>query len=69
MHLPKAGGYKYIVQGRDSLTHYPEYRMLRSESAKSVGDWIFEDILCRWGGLREIVSDNGGAFVAALEYL
>ncbi|KAI0063721.1 hypothetical protein BV25DRAFT_1783852, partial [Artomyces pyxidatus] len=24
MHLPKAGGYKYIVQGRDSLTHYPD---------------------------------------------
>ena len=25
MHLPKSGGFKYLVQGRCSLRHYPEY--------------------------------------------
>jgi hypothetical protein len=69
MHMPPSGSYKFIVQGRCSLTHYPEFRMLRKESAKSIGDWIYEDILCRWGSLREIVTDNGRAFVSALEYL
>ena len=69
MHMPPSGSYKYIVQGRCLLTHYPEFRMLRKETAKSIGDWIFEDILCRWGSLREIVTDNGPAFVSALEYL
>ena len=43
--------------------------MLRVESAKSLGDWIYEDILCRWGSLREIVTDNGSAFLKAMDYL
>lgn len=69
MFMPKAGGYTYIVQARCSLTSYPEFRMLRSETAKTLGDFIFEDILCRWGALYEIVSDNGTAFKAALKTL
>lgn len=69
MFMPKAGGFVYIVQARCSLTSYPEYRILRNETAKTLGDFIFEDILCRWGALYEIVSDNGTAFVAALKTL
>ena len=69
MHMTASGGYKYIVQGRCSLIFWPEFRMLRRETAKVLGEWIFEDILCRWGALREIVTDNGAPFVKALEYL
>jgi hypothetical protein len=43
--------------------------MLRRETAKVLGDWIFEEILCRWGVLREIVTDNSPAFIKAMEYL
>jgi transposase InsO family protein len=43
--------------------------MLRNETTKTIGDWIFEDIICRWGSLNEIVTDNSPAFIAALEYL
>ena len=69
MHLSRSGSFAYIVQGRCSLTHYPEFQMLRKETAQSIGDWIFQDILCRWGTLVEIVSDNGAPFVAALAHL
>ena len=69
MHLLKSGGFKYLVQGRCSLTHFPEYHSLRTETGKTIGDWIFEDILCRWGTLCEIVTNNGPAFVKALGYL
>jgi Integrase zinc binding domain len=69
MHMPPAGGFRYIAQGCCSLTHYPKFQMLRSESAKTLGDWIFEDILCRWGALSEIVSDNGAPYIKALDYL
>jgi hypothetical protein len=69
MHLPRSGGFSYIVQGRCSLTHYPEFRMLRKETAQAIGDWIFQDILSRWGIIVEIVSDNGKPFVAALSHL
>jgi hypothetical protein len=60
--MPPSGAYKYIVQARCSLSYYPEFRMLRAETARTLGDWIYEDILCRWGSLREIVTDNGSAF-------
>ena len=69
MHMPLSGGYKYLVQGRCSLSGWPEFRRLRKENGKSIGDWIFEDILCRWGSLREIITDNGPAFIKALDFL
>ena len=43
--------------------------MLRKETAQALRDWIFQDILCRWGTLVEIVSDNGKPFIATLSYL
>lgn len=69
MHMPKSNGFKYIVQGRCSLTHYVEFRKLRTETAVTLGEWIFEDVLCRWGTVSEIVTDNGPPFVKALQYL
>jgi hypothetical protein len=34
-----------------------------------IGSFIFKEILCRWGGLEEIVTNNGMPFVAALDWL
>jgi hypothetical protein len=67
--MPPSGAYKYIVQAHCSLSYYPEFCMLRAETARTLGDWIYEDILCRWRSLREIVTDNGPAFLKAMEYL
>jgi hypothetical protein len=47
----------------------PKFQKLHLESATTLGDWIFEDIICCWGSLSEIITDNGPAFVAAMEYL
>jgi len=69
MFMPPAGGYKYIVQARCSLTAWPEWRALRVETGRTIGAFIFEEILCRWGGVGEIVTDNGTAYVAALDWL
>ena len=69
MVMPRSAGYQYIVQARCALTAYPEWRMLRSENASTLTSFIFEDILCRWGALAEIVTDNGPAFVQALDVL
>ena len=43
--------------------------MLHSENASTLASFIFEDILCCWGALAEIVTDNGPAFVQALNVL
>ena len=69
MHLLKSGGFKYLVQGHCSLMHHLEYCLLHMKTAKTIGDWIFEDILRHWGTLCEIITDNGPAFVKALAYL
>jgi len=43
--------------------------MLHKETAQTIGNWIFQDILCHWGTLVKIVSDNGKPFIAALGHL
>jgi hypothetical protein len=69
MHLTPSGGFKYIVQARCSLTHWPEWEMLRKETAKTLAVFILRNIIYRWGTLLEIVTDNGAPFVKALTYL
>ena len=69
MHMPHSSGYKYITQGQCSLVYWPEWTMIRKENSKSLGQWILQDIIYRWGLLLEIVMDNGPAFLKALAYL
>ena len=69
MHLLKSGSFKYFVRGCCSLAHFPKYHSLCTKTAKTIGDWIFKDILCQWGTLCEIVTNNGPAFVKAPTYL
>ena len=69
MHLTPSAGYKYIVQARCSLSHWPEWEMLRTETAKTLAKFILNNLIYRWGTLLEIVTDNGGPFVKAMDYL
>jgi len=67
--MPHAAGYRYIVQGPLLVTAWPEWRALRVETGRTLAAFIFEELLCRWGAMEEIVTDNGAAFMAALEVL
>lgn len=69
MLMPKAAGYRYIVHARCSLTAYPEWAMLCKENASTIGKFIFNEILCRWGAVEEIVTDNAPQYIQAVEYL
>jgi len=69
MLMPPAGGFRYITQARCSLTAWPEWRALRKETGHTLGMFLFEDMLCRWGAVEEIVTDNGMPYVAALDWL
>jgi hypothetical protein len=69
MFMPKAGGFGYVVHARCSVSSYPEARILRSENHETLTDFIFQDILCRWGAIQTIVTDNGKPFIAALNSL
>ena len=67
--MPKIGSYRYVIHARCALSSYPEARATSSESGKVIGTFIFESILCRWGALSEIVTDNGSPYVAALDWI
>jgi len=70
MHMtPASNGYKYIAHGRDGLMSYVEGRALKQETGRAIALWLYEDILCRWGGLKVIVTDNGAPFRSALDWI
>ena len=69
MFMSLVQGFQYIVQAWCSLITWPEWRKLKKENGWTLGAFIFEEILCRWGGVEEIVTDNGPAMLAALEWL
>ena len=69
MLMPLAGGFCYIAQAHCSLTAWPEWRALHTETGRTLGAFIFEDILCHWDAIEEIVTNNGTAYVAALDWL
>ena len=70
MHMsPASNGCKYIAHGRDNLSSWAEGRALRDEKGRSIGIWIYEDILCRWGSLRQVITDNAESFKAAMQWI
>src|SRR6266498_1093517 len=55
-------GNKYIVVAIDYFTKYPEARALANANARNIANFLYEDIICRHGCLRKIISDRGTYF-------
>lgn len=51
------------------MGHWPEFDMMKRETAQAIGEWLLRDFIYRWGTLVEIISDNGAPFVKAIGYL
>lgn len=68
MGIP-SNGYTMVVDARDSLSSWLEGRPIKNENAETLGMFILEDIICRWGCPRTLVTDNGAAFLKALAWL
>jgi hypothetical protein len=69
MKMPKAGRFEYLVQARCVLTSYPEWHMLRKENTCTLCTFIFEELLCRWGPITKIITDNAPAYKIAVDEL
>lgn len=66
---PASNRCKYIVHARDSLSSWSEARALPQENAKSLAEWFFDDIICRWGCPEEVVTDNAPVMLAMVIWL
>jgi hypothetical protein len=69
MFMPCAHGLRYIIQACCSLTTWLEWHALQNENGHTIGTFLFEEVLCRWGTIKEIITDNGTPYVATLEWL
>jgi hypothetical protein len=70
MHMsPKSNGCGHIIHGRCGFTSWMEGRPVKDENGKTIANWLFEDIICRWGCITEIVTDNGGPYRSAVGWL
>ena len=67
--MPNARGYKYIVVARCDLSHAAEGRALKNLRSKTVAKFFWEEVICRYGHVAEIVTDNGSEFAGACEVL
>ena len=59
-------GNRYLVVAMDYFTKWPEARAIPNAKAETVAAFIFEEIICRHGVPKEILSDRGTHFNNAL---
>jgi hypothetical protein len=64
-----SNGNEYIVDIHDDLTGWLEARMLSKKSANLVADFLWQDVICRFGCIPQITTDNGTEFQGAVNIL
>ena len=63
--LPKTDeGYIHILVIKERLTQWVELIPLHTKTAMEVAQALFDNVYCRHGAVKHIVSDNGKEFVA-----
>jgi len=64
--MPEVDGLKYYVAAVDYFTKYVEAKAIPDKTAKTVAQFVFEDIICRHSCPDVIISDQGREFNNAL---
>jgi Integrase zinc binding domain/Integrase core domain len=59
-------GNKYIITATDYLTKWVEARAVRNAKKEDIAQFLWEEIICRHGCPRELLSDRGAAFVSKI---
>ena len=55
-------GNRYIIVAMDYFTKWPEARAVKEANAKETAEFIMDDIICRHGCPKRILSDRGSHF-------
>jgi hypothetical protein len=59
-------GHKYVIVATDYLTKWVEARALPDKTASCVAGFFYEEIICRHGAPKELLSDQGKEFLNQL---
>jgi Integrase core domain len=62
VHMPASSGFKYIVDLWDDLSRWLEAKMLCKATSKNVTKFLFKDVMCWFGCILQITTDNGMEF-------
>jgi hypothetical protein len=57
-----AGGLKFLIVAIDYFTKWIEAKAVASITGNQVKRFVWDNIVCRFGLPREIISDNGKQF-------
>ena len=66
MTMKKVGEYRYLITGMDYFSKNIEMHALKTKSAKEVAQFIYKEIICRWGSSDVIITDQGCEFCNAI---
>lgn len=69
MKMPKAGKLEWIVAARDDLSGTSECKALANNDSKSIAQFFLEQIICRYGNIGHVVTDNGTSLDGVFAYL
>jgi hypothetical protein len=69
MLMPIAQGYRYIVAARDGLTQAAEGRALKRADTASLKQIFWQEIICQYGAVAEVITDNGPKVNEAFKHL
>lgn len=65
--LPRTSdGYKHILTVADTFSRWVEFLPLKTTTADEVADTLVQEIFCRFGVPRRILSDRGAQFTSSL---
>jgi Integrase zinc binding domain/Integrase core domain len=69
VHMPLSHGFKYIVDLRDDLSGWLEAIMLQKATSKNIAKFLFEDVMCRFGCILQLTTDNGSEFEGIVQVM
>ena len=64
--LPRSSGKEYIIVVTEYFTRWVEMKALARKDAKSTAKFLIENILCRHGCPKSILSDQGRNFISEI---
>ena len=69
MKMPKSGKLDWIVAARDDLSGATECKAISHNDATHLASFFWEQIICRYGAIGEVVTDNGSSMESVFAIL